>query len=72
MFDWSILDDWNGPGYFLSGGLNINNISEAIKRTDPYVIDVSSGVEIKPGIKDRKKIEDFVQKTRSAYGIKYE
>ena len=72
VFDWSILDDWNGPGYFLSGGLNINNISEAIKRTDPYVIDVSSGVEIKPGIKDKKKIEDFVQKTRSAYGIKYE
>ena len=72
MFDWSILDGWSGPSYFLSGGLNINNVSEAIKRTDASIIDVSSGVEIKAGIKDRKKIEDFVQITRSAYGNKYE
>lgn len=72
VFDWSILDDWSGPSYFLSGGLNINNVSEAIKRSDASVIDVSSGVEIKAGVKDRKKIEDFVQITRSAYGNKYE
>ena len=56
----------------MSGGLNINNVSEAIKRTDASVIDVSSGVEIKSGVKDREKIEDFVQITRSAYGNKYE
>ena len=72
MFDWSILDNWNGPNYFLSGGLNIDNVSEAIKKTDAYVIDVSSGVETKLGVKDKKKIEDFVQITRSAYGNKYE
>ena len=72
VFDWSILDNWNGPNYFLSGGLNINNVSEAIKKTDAYVIDFSSGVETKPGVKDKKKIEDFVKIIRSEYGNKYE
>lgn len=68
VFDWSILNDWDGPDYFLSGGLNINNVRKAIQMTKARVIDVSSGVETEPGIKNIKMIKDFVETTRSAYG----
>ena len=68
VFDWSILNNWNGPNYFLSGGLNINNVREAIQETDAYAIDVSSGVESKPGIKNDKMIKDFVKMARSEFG----
>ena len=68
VFDWSILNDWDGPDYFLSGGLNINNVRKAVQMTKAKVIDVSSGVETEPGIKNNKMIKDFVETTRSAYG----
>ena len=68
VFDWSMLNNWKGPNYFLSGGLNISNVREAIQETNAYVIDVSSGVESKPGIKNDKMIKDFVKMTRSEFG----
>ena len=68
VFDWSILNDWDGPDYFLSGGLNIQNVRKAVQMTKARVIDVSSGVETEPGIKNNKMIKDFVETTRSAYG----
>jgi len=68
VFDWRILNDWDGKDFFLSGGLNINNIREAIQMTAAYVIDVSSGVETEPGIKNNKMIKDFIEITRSEYG----
>ena len=45
----------------LSGGLNPNNVAMAIKRTQPWAVDVSSGVEASKGIKDEKKIFSFMQ-----------
>ena len=52
----------------LAGGLNAGNVLDAIGQVVPYAVDVASGVEISPGIKDRKKIEDFIKKVK-AYGI---
>ncbi len=52
----------------LAGGLNCGNVLDAIGRVAPYAVDVASGVEISPGIKDRKKIDDFIKKVK-AYGI---
>ena len=56
-FDWSLLNGQMETPIILSGGLNPNNISDAITFTKPSAVDVNSGVESSPGIKDHKKIK---------------
>ncbi len=70
-FNWNLLKDIREKikYFFLAGGLNIDNVEEAIKVIKPYGIDVSSGVEISPGIKDKDKIIGFVKKVRET-GLK--
>jgi phosphoribosylanthranilate isomerase len=68
VFDWSLLKEWTGPKYILSGGLNIKNVEDAIKMTNAVVIDVSSGVESEPGIKNEEMIKNFIDTTKSAFG----
>ncbi len=63
-FPWSMLEKSPPPSPFiLAGGLNPLNIEEALEQTNPYGVDVSSGVETK-GIKDPQKIADFLKKVR--------
>jgi phosphoribosylanthranilate isomerase len=50
----------------LAGGLDSNNIMEAIRRVKPYAVDVCTGTEASPGIKDPKKIEQFISKVHEA------
>ena len=61
-FDWSLLQNItiNKP-WFISGGININNIKQINKRLIPYGIDISSGVEEKPGIKSSHKINALLK-----------
>lgn len=61
-FDWSLLQGrrWTGP-WMLAGGLNPENVAQAIATTGAQQIDVSSGVEIRPGEKDKQKINAFVR-----------
>src|SRR3989338_1171433 len=47
---------------FLAGGLNPDNIEEAIKKVKPYAVDTNSGVKLKPGKKDYKKLELFIKR----------
>ena len=49
--------------FFLAGGLNCGNLSEAIRETDPYGVDISSGIET-DGVKDRQKIERIMRMLR--------
>ena len=59
-FDWTVLSRLDpAVGYFLSGGLNAGNIGEALRLASPAGIDVSSGVESAPGVKDVGLIEGF-------------
>lgn len=62
-FDWNILQNFGRP-YFLAGGLNINNVSEAVNRLHPYAVDVSSGVET-DGRKDDVKMAAFINAVRN-------
>ena len=65
-FDWDILKDFKSKKkWMLAGGLNIENIENAIDITKAPAIDISSGLEIRKGQKDPKLIEDFVIKCKS-------
>ena len=65
-FDWQILKNLDTKkGWFLSGGLNIANIDEAIKISGAKMIDLSSGIEEIKGIKSPKLIRDFMNVVRS-------
>ncbi|MEO2068543.1 MAG: phosphoribosylanthranilate isomerase, partial [Desulfurobacteriaceae bacterium] len=63
-FDWEIAkvvkERFNVP-VILSGGLNPENVAEAIKKVNPYAVDVSSGVEKEPGKKDKDKVQQFIK-----------
>ncbi len=62
-FDWKILPRLNlQMPYILAGGLHSENIGEALQLASPYGVDVNSGVEISPGIKDHEKLQRFVER----------
>ena len=69
-FDWSLLEDWTKRPYFLAGGLNPENIPEAIQRIHPWGIDLSSAVET-DGKKDREKILQAVKTVRNFESSKH-
>jgi phosphoribosylanthranilate isomerase len=63
-FDWGLLA--NSMDFMLSGGLNPENITNAIRITGAPIVDVSSGVESAPGIKDLTLIRKFIERAKSA------
>lgn len=62
-FDWSVITKLDKP-FFLAGGIHVGNVESAIERTNPYCIDVSSGVE-KDGWKDQDKVFDIISRVRN-------
>jgi phosphoribosylanthranilate isomerase len=65
-FDWSLAPAVRERPLVLSGGLAPGNVAEAIRRVQPWGVDVSSGVESAKGIKDTAKIAAFVAEVRNA------
>ncbi len=60
-FDWSLLQGFShNQALILAGGLNITNVENALSHRQWFALDVSSGVETVPGIKDHTKMHDFV------------
>lgn len=64
-FDWSRVTAVKAP-LVLAGGLNPGNVGRAVRELRPYGVDVSSGIEAKPGIKDPEKMRAFVDAVRRA------
>ncbi len=64
-FDWSLSRTVEKP-VWLAGGLNADNVIRAIQTVRPYAVDVSSGVESEPGIKDPARLKAFVKAVRQA------
>jgi phosphoribosylanthranilate isomerase len=68
-FDWRLLTGLDAKvDYMLSGGLNAANIGDALSLANPPGIDISSGVESGPGVKDVALIENFFRAVRAARG----
>ncbi len=66
VWDWSNAAVLCGKYPFvLAGGLEPDNIIDAITKADPDAVDVSSGVELEPGVKDIEKVKDFIAKAKS-------
>lgn len=69
VFDWSLIPKELAPRVVLSGGLSVQNATDAVVRVRPYAVDISSGVEESKGIKDARKIAGFVAAVRAADAI---
>lgn len=66
--DWQTLGRHAPPWpYVLAGGLDPENVSLAVAATSPYAVDVSSGVEAEPGIKDHAKVTSFIANAQSGF-----
>ena len=63
-FDWELVPGSLAPHIILAGGLDAGNVAAAIARVRPYAVDVSGGVEQAKGIKDHRKLNDFMQGVR--------
>ncbi len=67
-FNWDLAREAQrlGKPIFLAGGLNPENVADAVRLVQPYAVDVSSGVEATPGKKDLGKVEAFIRAAKSA------
>jgi phosphoribosylanthranilate isomerase len=66
-FDWAVAAEAaRSVRVWLAGGLTPGNVAEAIHTTRPYGVDVASGVESAPGVKDAAKVERFIRAAKEA------
>lgn len=66
VFDWNLIPQGLPLPIVLSGGLDPDNVADAVRRVRPWAVDVSSGVEAAKGIKDAAKIVAFITGVRNA------
>lgn len=66
VFDWDLIPETMSKPVILAGGLTADNVGLAIKKVQPYAVDISGGVELSKGVKDAKKIAAFMQAVQDA------
>ena len=69
VFDWSLIPEELAPRVVLSGGLSVQNATDAVVRVRPYAVDISSGVEASKGIKDASRVRAFIAAVQDADAI---
>ncbi|WP_447733814.1 phosphoribosylanthranilate isomerase [Rhodanobacter soli] len=65
-FDWSLLPDELAQPLILAGGLHAGNVGDAVRAARPWAVDVASGVESAPGVKDPARLAAFIRAVRTA------
>jgi phosphoribosylanthranilate isomerase len=65
-FPWEWLEGLKSGKIILSGGLTLSNVAKAVLRVKPYAVDVCSGVEARPGVKDHAKLKEFILRAKGA------
>jgi phosphoribosylanthranilate isomerase len=65
-FDWDLVPRGLPRPVILSGGLDASNVGAAIRRLQPWAVDVSSGIEAAKGVKDERRIAELMEAVRSA------
>ena len=65
-FDWTVIEDkpYVHDKLFLAGGLNALNVAQAIEKVRPFAVDVASGVESSPGVKDPQLLRAFIENVK--------
>lgn len=63
-FDWSVIPEKRNKPVILAGGLDARNVERAVSLVKPYAVDVCSGIETSPGIKDHLQMREFVNALR--------
>ena len=65
-FPWAWIEGVDPSKLIISGGLRVENVGDAIRRIRPFAVDVCSGVEARPGIKDHGKLKDFIDAAKGS------
>jgi len=65
VFDWKLIEGYREKPFFLAGGITPDNVGEAIRIVKPDAIDVASGVESAPGVKDHDKVRKLFERIRA-------
>ena len=66
QFPWDWIRNLNPSRLILSGGLGLDNVRQAVTQIQPFGVDVCSGVEAKPGIKDHGKLKEFIDAAKAS------
>jgi len=66
QFPWDWLERLDTKKLILSGGLRVENVVDAIEKIHPFGVDVCSGVEARPGVKDHVKLKEFISAAKAA------
>lgn len=68
VFDWAVIESLNlKKTFLLAGGISPDNVLDAVKGVRPFCLDINSGVEVSPGVKDHSKLTRLMQLVRSCH-----